>query len=75
MALNKLAEQIDIRYFKNADNAPLVILATGDVTISGTIDVSGFYCSTFGMRYRLGSLGRPMNSAMPSAASWMRVSA
>lgn len=38
-----------IRYFKNNDNAPLIILATGDVTISGVIDVSGTNGTTFGM--------------------------
>lgn len=32
---------VTIRYFKNADNAPVVILATGDVTIAGSIVVSG----------------------------------
>jgi len=30
-----------IRYVRNMDNAPLVILATGDVTISGTLTVIG----------------------------------
>jgi len=31
----------ELRYFKNTDNAPVVILATGDVNISGSIVVSG----------------------------------
>lgn len=33
---------VTIRYFKNTDNAPVVILATGDVTISGAFVVNGF---------------------------------
>lgn len=37
-----------VRYIKNNDNAPVVILASGDVTISGTIDVSGFSGATAG---------------------------
>jgi hypothetical protein len=32
---------VTVRYFKNTDNAPVVILATGDVTIEGSIVVSG----------------------------------
>lgn len=32
---------VTIRYFKNADNAPVVILATGNVLIDGSIVVSG----------------------------------
>ena len=30
-----------LRYARNTDNAPLVILASGDVTITGVIDISG----------------------------------
>jgi len=32
---------VTVRYFRNTDNAPVVILATGDVTIEGSIIVSG----------------------------------
>lgn len=32
---------VTVRYFKNTDNAPVVILATGDVNIEGVINVSG----------------------------------
>jgi hypothetical protein len=32
---------VAVNYFRNTDNAPLVILATGDVTIEGTINVGG----------------------------------
>jgi hypothetical protein len=31
-----------LRYLRSNDNAPVVILASGDVTISGTIELSGF---------------------------------
>src|SRR6266513_4999093 len=30
-----------VAYFKNSDNAPVVILATGDVTITGTLSLNG----------------------------------
>ncbi|MGH7673052.1 MAG: hypothetical protein ACREMC_09130, partial [Gemmatimonadales bacterium] len=33
---------VTVRYFRNTDNAPVVILATGNVTIDGAIVVSGF---------------------------------
>lgn len=36
-----IAANQTLRYFRNTDNSPVVILASGDVTISGTIDVSG----------------------------------
>lgn len=32
---------VTVRYFRNTDNAPVVILATGNVTIDGSIVVSG----------------------------------
>ncbi len=32
---------VTVRYFKNTDNAPVVILATGDVVIEGVINVNG----------------------------------
>ena len=32
---------VTVTYAKNASNTPVIILATGNVTISGTIDVSG----------------------------------
>lgn len=33
---------VTVRYFRNTDNAPVVILASGNVTIDGAIVVSGF---------------------------------
>jgi len=32
---------VTVKFLKNATNTPVVILATGDVTIGGTLDVSG----------------------------------
>src|SRR6476661_9551023 len=36
-----IPKDVVITYKKNATNTPVVILATGDVTIVGTIDISG----------------------------------
>ena len=48
-----------VNYFKNVDNAPVVILATGDVTIDGTITVNGNPGSTNGTTPHPGGTGGP----------------
>jgi hypothetical protein len=39
---------ISLYFYKNSTNTPVTILATGSVTISGTIDVSGAVAPTWG---------------------------
>jgi hypothetical protein len=50
-----------VRYFRSSDNAPVVILAQGNVTISGTLIVSGFAGGTSGGATNVisGSAGGP----------------
>lgn len=50
---------VTVRYFKNTDNAPVVILATGNVTINGNIVVSGFESSYNGTTPAPGGTGGP----------------
>src|SRR5262245_28320264 len=40
-------EGVTVRYARNQANTPVTILATGDVTIAGTIDVSGGGATSF----------------------------
>jgi hypothetical protein len=42
---------VTVRFTRNAANTPVTVLATGDVTIAGTIDVSG----TAGLAWRSGT--------------------
>ena len=48
-----------VNYLRNPDNAPVVILATGDVTIDGTINVNGFAAPNWGSggSVRIGAAG------------------
>jgi hypothetical protein len=46
---------VTVRFTRNAVNTPVTILATGDVTIAGTIDVSG----TAGQAWRAGTYVGP----------------
>jgi hypothetical protein len=50
---------VTVRYFKNTDNAPVVILATGDVNIEGAIVVSGSDGTTNGSTPNPGGNGGP----------------
>lgn len=50
---------VTVRYFKNTDNAPVVILATGNVTIDGAIVVSGLDGNINATTPALGGQGGP----------------
>jgi hypothetical protein len=50
-----IGPQVTVKFKRNRANTPVFILATGDVTINGTIDVSGENATT----YPQGALGGP----------------